>query len=62
MSKNKLRRSSTSKSMFGVCGGLAEFFGISPFSVRLIFLFTMPGSFLVYIILLNSIDDSTPSL
>ncbi|WP_449354713.1 PspC domain-containing protein [Virgibacillus natechei] len=26
--------------LYGVCGGITKFFGISPFAVRLIFFFT----------------------
>lgn len=33
----KLTRSSTDKAIYGVCGGLAEFFGLSSFIVRLLF-------------------------
>ncbi|WP_418936201.1 PspC domain-containing protein [Natronobacillus azotifigens] len=28
--------------MYGVCGGIAEFFGISAFGVRLIFIVLLP--------------------
>ncbi|MCJ7842151.1 PspC domain-containing protein [Lederbergia sp. NSJ-179] len=42
------------KSLYGVCGGIAEFFGISSFAVRLIFLIFMPTSLLIYIILADS--------
>ncbi|WNF38879.1 PspC domain-containing protein [Bacillaceae bacterium IKA-2] len=59
--QNKLRKSSTDKSISGVCGGIAEFFGISSFAVRLIFIF-LPGNIFIYIILANTITDSPPSL
>ncbi len=49
MSK-KLERSSTDKAFMGVCGGIANFFGISSFIVRLIF-FVFPALSVVYIIL-----------
>lgn len=40
----KLRRSRTNRVIFGVCGGLAEFFGISAFWFRLAFLIALiPG-------------------
>jgi phage shock protein C len=40
----KLRRSRTNRVIFGVCGGLGDFFGISPFWFRLFFLFALiPG-------------------
>ena len=58
----KLKKSSTQKSIFGVCGGLAEFFGISALGVRLIFLVTLPVSFIIYVILVNSLEDSNVSL
>lgn len=48
----KLRKSSTDKAMYGVCGGIAEFFGISSFIVRLIFLFTASVSIWGYLLLL----------
>ena len=34
--KKKLYKSSTDKKLFGVCGGLAEYFGIDSTIVRLI--------------------------
>ncbi|MGP4108642.1 PspC domain-containing protein [Virgibacillus sp. L01] len=58
---NKLRKSSTDMSLSGVCGGIAEFFGISSFAVRLIFIF-LPANLLIYIILANTMPDSPPSL
>jgi phage shock protein C len=61
LDKRKLRKSSTDKSLFGVCGGIAEFFGISSLSIRLIFIL-MPGSLLIYIILANTLPESLPSL
>lgn len=54
----KLRRSSKHKSLFGVCGGIAEFVGISALSIRLIFLVTLPVSALIYVILLNSMEET----
>ena len=50
----KLYRSRTDKKIAGVCGGLADFFGIDSSLVRLFFilLFLFGGSgFLVYVIL-----------
>jgi len=58
---HKLRKSSTDKALTGVCGGIAEFFGISSFVVRLIFIFTSPASFWVYVLLVWSLKDK-PSL
>ncbi|GGK08986.1 hypothetical protein GCM10007063_34300 [Lentibacillus kapialis] len=57
----KLTRSSTDKALYGVCGGIAEFFGISSFIVRVIFLFTSGLSFWVYIFLVWGLDER-PSL
>jgi len=54
----KLKKSSRYKSLFGVCGGIAEFVGISAFSIRLIFLVTLPTSILIYVILLNSMEET----
>ncbi|TAK13633.1 MAG: PspC domain-containing protein [Anaerolineae bacterium] len=42
--KRKLRRSRSNRMIAGVCGGLAEFFGISSFWFRLAFLLALiPG-------------------
>jgi phage shock protein PspC (stress-responsive transcriptional regulator) len=42
--QNKLRRSRQNRVFAGVCGGLGEFFGVSPFWFRLAFLLaTIPG-------------------
>ncbi len=44
VARNKLRRSRQNRILAGVCGGLGEFFGISPFWFRLAFLIAMiPG-------------------
>ena len=43
-SSNKLRRSRNNRIIAGVCGGLGEFFGISAFWFRLLFLILLlPG-------------------
>ncbi|HLU23054.1 MAG TPA: PspC domain-containing protein [Bacillaceae bacterium] len=59
--KKRLRRSATDRSLTGVCGGIAEYLGVSSFGVRLIFMI-LPVSFLIYIILANTIPDSRSSL
>lgn len=42
--QHELRRSRSDRMMAGVCGGLAEFFGISSFWFRLAFLIALiPG-------------------
>ena len=41
---HQLRRSHTNRMLFGVCGGLAEFFGIDAFWFRLFFVIAaLPG-------------------
>ncbi|KAB8127372.1 PspC domain-containing protein [Gracilibacillus oryzae] len=57
----KLTRSSTDKAFLGICGGIANLFGISSFIVRLIFLFTASVSIWVYIFLSWELKDK-PSL
>lgn len=43
-SNNKLRRSRNNRILAGICGGLAEFFGISAFWFRFAFALTLlPG-------------------
>ncbi|SDD79087.1 phage shock protein C (PspC) family protein [Bhargavaea beijingensis] len=54
----KLRKSSGDRAIVGVCGGIAEFFGISSFVVRLIFLLTISVSLWVYLVLSWALDDS----
>jgi phage shock protein PspC (stress-responsive transcriptional regulator) len=53
--KKTLRRSRKNRIFAGVCGGLADFFGISPFWFRLAFSIALiPGGipgFLLYLIL-----------
>jgi len=53
--RQALRRSKSNRVIAGVCGGLAEFFGISPFWFRLSFLIAMiPGGvpgILLYLII-----------
>ena len=49
-----LARSTRHRIIAGVCGGLAERFGLSPTTVRLIFLISclLPGpQFIIYIVL-----------
>ncbi|MFC4403894.1 PspC domain-containing protein [Gracilibacillus xinjiangensis] len=56
-----LRKSATDRSLHGVCGGIAEFLGVSSFFVRVIFLF-IPACLLIYIILANTLPDSPERL
>jgi phage shock protein PspC (stress-responsive transcriptional regulator) len=59
--RKKLRRSRQNRIFAGVCGGLAEFFGIRPFWFRLGFLLALlPGGvpgFLLYVLLWLIIPD-----
>jgi phage shock protein PspC (stress-responsive transcriptional regulator) len=54
--RQALRRSKSDRLVAGVCGGLGEFFGISPFWFRLAFLIALaPGGvpgFLLYLLML----------
>ncbi len=51
----RLTKSSDHKMLFGVCGGIAEYFGLDPTLIRLIFVFltiiAVGSPVLVYIIL-----------
>jgi phage shock protein C len=54
MSEKKLTRSTTDKMLFGVCGGIAKYFGLDPVLIRLFFvlLFIFAGGGLIaYVIL-----------
>lgn len=62
MQRNVLQKSATEKSIHGVCGGIATYFGISSLGVRLIFIVTMPLSMIIYIILANSMQDPPRTL
>ncbi|MFA9457885.1 PspC domain-containing protein [Halalkalibacter sp. AB-rgal2] len=53
----KLTKSSTDNVLFGICGGIANFFGISPFIVRVIFIFTASASLWIYILLALALED-----
>lgn len=49
--KKQLRRSSTNRSISGVCGGIAEYFEVDPVLVRIVFILAVFGlgvSILVY--------------
>ncbi|MED1600404.1 PspC domain-containing protein [Alkalihalophilus marmarensis] len=61
MRKNTLAKSSNDRALTGVCGGIAEFLGISSFVVRVLFIF-LPVNLLVYIILSVILPDAPESL
>ncbi|EXJ23202.1 hypothetical protein ADIAL_1349 [Alkalibacterium sp. AK22] len=56
MSDRKLRKSSSDRVLFGVCGGIAEFFGISSLAVRILFII-LPPNLPLYIVLALIIPD-----
>lgn len=63
LNKRQLRKSSTNRSLYGVCGGIAAYYNVSPFLVRLLFVFTpIPISVLVYTVLANTLPENPPSL
>ncbi|MFF2754475.1 PspC domain-containing protein [Psychrobacillus sp. NPDC058041] len=53
----KLKKSSKDRVLRGVCGGVAEFFGISSTIVRLIFFFIGSISFIVYLFLAVTLEN-----
>lgn len=56
----KLRKSKTDKKIFGVCGGLAEYFGIDPIWIRLgwaILVFVYGTGILLYFIFALIMSD-----
>jgi len=59
--RQSLRRSRSNRMVAGVCGGLAEFFGVSTFWFRLAFLIALiPGGvpgILVYLIMMVMIPN-----
>ena len=51
--EKRLYRSSDNKIIFGICGGIGEYFNIDPTLIRLVFLmmcFMFGGGFIVYLI------------
>ena len=46
----KLTKSPSDKILFGVCGGMADYFDLPSLIIRLLFVF-VPGSIAVYLIL-----------
>lgn len=64
--RKKLFKSRKDKKIFGVCGGIAEYFGIDPTLIRILFVvFFLVGSgtpALVYFILGMVLDKEPPSI
>lgn len=44
-------RSTTDKALYGVCGGIAAYYGVSSLVIRVIFLMAQPGSTIIYALL-----------
>ncbi|ERN53638.1 PspC domain-containing protein [Alkalihalophilus marmarensis] len=61
MGKKTLMKSTYDRAISGVCGGIAEYLGISSFVVRVIFIF-LPANLLVYIILAIALPEAPESL
>ncbi|SDH66779.1 phage shock protein C (PspC) family protein [Alteribacillus persepolensis] len=51
-----LQKSSSDRSLWGVCGGIAEYFGVSSLMTRILFI-VIPASLFVYIVLANLMPD-----
>jgi phage shock protein C len=63
MDGRRLTRSSTDKRLGGVCGGLAEYFGVDPLFVRLVFVAAaLAGGFgiLLYAVLWIALPQAAP--
>ncbi|GGI13753.1 PspC domain-containing protein [Gottfriedia solisilvae] len=60
--KKKLTKSSKDRSIAGVCGGIAEYFDISSFFIRLLFILFLPANLIIYIILANILPDRPTTL
>ncbi|TAK61174.1 MAG: PspC domain-containing protein [Bacteroidetes bacterium] len=63
--KKELKRSTTDKKIFGVCGGIANYFGIDSTIVRIIYLVLVFASFgwglLLYVILTLLMPEEKPT-
>lgn len=58
MENKKLKRSVNNRAVAGVCGGIAEFFDLSPTLVRVLFiLIPGPQMFIIYLILANILPE-----
>ncbi len=59
--EKKLRRSSSDKKIAGVCGGLANYFGLDSFLVRIAYIilsiFTAFAGLLVYLLLMFVVPE-----
>lgn len=59
MSKKELRRSNSDNVLGGVCGGIAEFFGVDSTLIRLLFFFSGIGllAYILMVIFIPAEDD-----
>ncbi|WP_394218691.1 PspC domain-containing protein [Halobacillus trueperi] len=57
-----MKRSVTNHSLQGVCAGMAHRVGLHPMAIRLLFIFTIPFSIFLYILLANTMEADRPSL
>ncbi|MYL50033.1 PspC domain-containing protein [Halobacillus litoralis] len=57
-----MKRSVTNHSLHGVCAGMAHRVGLYPMAIRLLFIFTIPFSIFLYILLANTMEADRPSL
>ncbi|MCL2575503.1 MAG: PspC domain-containing protein [Defluviitaleaceae bacterium] len=57
--KKKLVRSKTNKWLFGICGALAEEYGVDPLLVRLLFFFL--GFWLYVALIFISVNPDAPA-
>ncbi|SEQ56070.1 phage shock protein C (PspC) family protein [Piscibacillus halophilus] len=55
-----LMKANHDKALFGICGGIAEYLSIPSLAVRLIFVFTLPMSFIIYIFLIILMNNRNP--
>ncbi|MFC0522699.1 PspC domain-containing protein [Pontibacillus salicampi] len=59
--KMKVCKARKDRAISGVCGGIAAYFGISSFAIRLLFIF-LPGNIILYLLLTYIMPDASPSL
>ena len=61
----RLFRSRDDRMIAGVCGGIAEYFGIDPTLVRLLFVFgalgTVSGLFWAYVVMMIIVPEEVPA-
>ncbi len=57
----RIQKSATDRSFHGVCGGIAEYFGISSLIVRLPFILFIPAGLIIYIVLTNLLAEPPKS-